>query len=433
MMKKTIYILLFLSFLDTQSQTLLTLEEAISNTLESNFSIQIAKNDLKIDELNNSVGNAGMLPKVNAVVTNNNTVQYAEMKQASGNEIEIDGARNLNINYGVGLDWTIFDGFRMFARNKQLKEIRNLGETELKLAVLTKVSEVYNVYYALAIQQRHLTAMDSIIAVSEYRLTTAQNRFSIGKASKLEVLNAEVDRNTDLSNRIRIREQWALLRIRLNELMSRPAETEFTVQEDVLPDATLRLPDLLRLSEEQNPQLQIQHINKKIQEYELKQVKAGRYPVLSVNTGYNLVRSQTPFGFITETTGRNFTYGFTATLNIFDGFNQNRNEKTAALQLQNTELQIEEQKLAVQSRITSLYQTYLTQLNLAELEKDNERIAGQNLDITLEKFKIGTVTPVEFRTAQVNYLNAIIRWQNALLDAKLSETALKELAGNLSF
>lgn len=433
MIKKTIYILLFLSFLNTQGQTLLTLEEAISNTLENNFSIKIAKNDLKIDELNNSVGNAGMLPKVNAVVTNSNTVQYAELSQANGNEIEIDGARNLNINYGVGLDWTIFDGFRMFARNKQLKEIQNLGETELKLAVLTKVSEVYNVYYALAIQQRHLTAMDSIIAVSEYRLTTAQNRFSIGKASKLEVLNAEVDRNTDLSNRIRIREQWALLRIRLNELMSRPAETEFTVQEDVLPDVTLRLPDLLQLSEEQNPQLQIQHINKKIQEYELKQVKASRYPVLSVNTGYNLVRSQTPFGFVTETNGRNFTYGFTATLNIFDGFNQNRNEKTVALQLQNTELQIDEQKLAIQSQITSLYQTYLTQLNLAELEKDNERIAGQNLDITLEKFKIGTVTPVEFRTAQVNYLNAVIRWQNALLDAKLSETALKELAGNLSF
>lgn len=433
-MKKIIYIVLSLScFNIVNGQTLLTLEEAVSNVLENNFTIKIVKNELKVDELNNSIGNAGMLPKIGASVTNNNTVQYAELAQSNGNQIEIEGARNMNSSYGVGLDWTVFDGFKMFAKSKQLKEFQNLGETELRLAVLSKVSEVYNLYYALAIQQKHLTVMDSIISVSEYRLETAQNRFLIGKASKLEVLNAEVDRNSDLSNQVRIKEQWALLRIYLNELMSRPAETEFVVQEEVLPDVTLKLPELLKLSEEQNPELQMEHINKKIQEYELKQVRANRYPVLSLNTGYNLVHSQSPFGFVTETTGRNFTYGFTATMNIFDGFNQNRNEKTATLQLQNTELQIEQQKLAIQSRITSIYQTYLTQLHLVGLEEDNERIAAQNLDITLEKFKIGTVTPVDFRTAQVNYLNAVMRWQNALLDAKLSETALKELAGTLTF
>ncbi|MDY0088821.1 MAG: TolC family protein [Flavobacteriaceae bacterium] len=433
-MKKIIYIVLSLScFNIVNGQTLLTLEEAVSNVLENNFSIKIAKNELKVDELNNSIGNAGMLPKIGASVTNNNTVQYAELAQSNGNQIEIEGARNMNSSYGVGLDWTVFDGFKMFAKSKQLKEFQNLGETELRLAVLSKVSEVYNLYYSLAIQQKHLTVMDSIISVSEYRLATAQNRFLIGKASKLEVLNAEVDRNSDLSNQVRIKEQRTLLRIYLNELMSLPAETEFVVQEEVLPDVTLKLTELLELSEEQNPELQMIHINKKIQEYELKQVRANRYPVLSLNTGYNLVHSQSPFGFVTETTGRNFTYGFTATMNIFDGFNQNRNEKTATLQLQNTELQIEQQKLAIQSRITSIYQTYLTHLHLVGLEEDNERIAAQNLDITLEKFKIGTVTPVDFRTAQVNYLNAVMRWQNALLDAKLSETALKELAGTLTF
>lgn len=433
-MKKIIYIVLSLScFNIVNGQTLLTLEEAVSNVLENNFSIKIAKNELKVDKLNNSIGNAGMLPKIGASVTNNNTVQYAELAQSNGNQIEIEGARNMNSSYGVGLDWTVFDGFKMFAKSKQLKEFQNLGETELRLAVLSKVSEVYNLYYSLAIQQKHLTVMDSIISVSEYRLATAQNRFLIGKASKLEVLNAEVDRNSDLSNQVRIKEQRTLLRIYLNELMSLPAETEFVVQEEVLPDVTLKLTELLELSEEQNPELQMIHINKKIQEYELKQVRANRYPVLSLNTGYNLVHSQSPFGFVTETTGRNFTYGFTATMNIFDGFNQNRNEKTATLQLQNTELQIEQQKLAIQSRITSIYQTYLTHLHLVGLEEDNERIAAQNLDITLEKFKIGTVTPVDFRTAQVNYLNAVMRWQNALLDAKLSETALKELAGTLTF
>ncbi len=67
------------------------------------------------------------------------------------------------------------------------------------------------------------------------------------------------------------------------------------------------------------------------------------------------------------------------------------------------------------------------------LEENNEAIAKQNLDITLDKFRIGTITTFEFRTAQLNYVNAKVRYSNAQFQAKLSEIALKELAGNLSF
>jgi len=71
-------------------------------------------------------------------------------------------------------------------------------------------------------------------------------------------------------------------------------------------------------------------------------------------------------------------------------------------------------------------------LDWMQLEEKNEAIAKQNLDITLEKFRIGTITPIEFRTAQLNYINAKVRNTNAQLQAKLSEISLKELAGNLN-
>lgn len=432
-MKRIILLLLLCIGSIGFSQNLLTLEEAIKETLEHNFAIRIAKNEFKIDSLNATAGNAGMLPRVNAAVINNNTIQNATLTQITGAEIEIEGARNLNINYGIGLEWTIFDGFSMFARNKQLKEFKNLGENEMRLAVLTKVSEVYSTYYQLVNLQKLMGYTDSIINISNFRVNTAQNRFTIGKASKLEVLNAEVDRNADLSTQVRLKEQWGITKIRLLQLMGKTSPTNFKVQDEIETDKELLFADLMSLAEQQNPQLQMQYIQQKIQEYELKQIKGNRFPVVSVNTGYNLVRSLSPFGFITESTGRNFVYGFTASLNIFDGFNQNRMVKTTSIQLENTKLQIEEQKLAIQSQIATLFQTYQTQLELAQLEHNNERIAEQNLDITLEKYKIGTLTPVEFRTAQLNYINAVIRWQNALLEAKISEIALKELAGNLSF
>lgn len=434
-MKNVIILFLFFSSISIWSQTtpILTLEDAISKMLSNNFDIKIAKNELKIDEVNVTAGNAGMLPRVTGTVLNNNTILNQTQTQASGNEIEIDGARNININYGVGIDWTIFDGFRMFARHNQLKELQNLGATELKIAILNRVSMVYQTYFTLVAQQHQLKAFDSIITVSEFRVKTAKNRFAIGKASKLEVLNAEVDLNTDLSAKIQLTEQYKLQKIALNELITQPLDTDFEVISTFSVDQTLLLTDLIPLAEKQNPQLQLQFIQKKIQEYELKQVKANRLPTVSVQGGYNLVRSQSPFGFITESTGRNFTYGFSASLNIFDGFNQNRNEKVAKIQLENTQLQIERQSQMVQSQLTALYQTYLSNVSLFELEKKNENLAKQNLEITLEKFKIGSVAPIEFRTAQENYANAIIRLTNAELNCKQSEISLKELAGNLTF
>jgi outer membrane protein len=434
-MKNSIYILLlFISVpFFTFAQSLLTLENAIAITLENNFDIRIAKNDLQIDQENVSIGNAGMLPRVNGTITNNNTVLNIDQTFANGNEVEIDGAKNLNLNFGVGLEWTIFDGFRMFARHNQLKELQKLGETELKFNVLTRVSEVYDTYYILVNQQHLIRSLDSIITVSEFRLKTAQTRFTIGKASKLEVLNAEVDYNADVSAKIRLNEQYAISKIALNQLLVRPSETNFTVSDVIMIDASLKLTDLLTLAQEQNPELQMQYINKKIQEYELKQVKAARLPSVSLSTGYNLIRSETPFGFVTQSTGRNFNYGFTASMNIFDGFNQNRNERTSKIQLENTQLLIDRQKQTVTAQISSIYQSYLSNLALLEMEQKNEKIARQNLEITLDKFKIGTISPVEFRTAQVNYANAIIRLTNAELLAKQTEISLKEIAGSLTF
>ena len=434
-MKNSIYILLlFISVpFFTFAQSLLTLEDAIAITLENNFDIRIAKNDLQIDQENVSIGNAGMLPRVNGTITNNNTVLNIDQTFANGNEVEIDGAKNLNLNFGVGLEWTIFDGFRMFARHNQLKELQKLGETELKFNVLTRVSEVYDTYYILVNQQHLIRSLDSIITVSEFRLKTAQTRFTIGKASKLEVLNAEVDYNADVSAKIRLNEQYAISKIALNQLLVRPSETNFTVSDVIMIDASLKLTDLLTLAQEQNPELQMQYINKKIQEYELKQVKAARLPSLSLSTGYNLIRSETPFGFVTQSTGRNFNYGFTASMNIFDGFNQNRSERTSKIQLENTQLLIDRQKQTVTAQISSIYQSYLSNLALLEMEQKNEKIARQNLEITLDKFKIGTISPVEFRTAQVNYANAVIRLTNAELLAKQTEISLKEIAGSLTF
>ncbi|QIH37712.1 TolC family protein [Flavobacterium sp. Sr18] len=427
------FILILFCAATASAQEVLTLESAVKIALENNYEIKIATNNLTIQKTNVAIGNAGMLPTVTANILDNNSIQNSSQTRQDGTETKLDNAKNNSLTYGVGLDWTIFDGMRMFARMDQLKELQKLGEAQLKLTLITRISDVNAAYYDLVQQQQQLAALDTTIVISNQRLTLAQNRFTIGKASKLEVLNAQVDLNTDQVALLRQKELYANSKILLNQLLARDVATDFKVIEVLKVDSLLLLPELRALAEKQNPQLETQIINKRVAELELKQIKAGRYPTVRVNSAYNFSESQSSLGFVAQSQSRGLNYGFSASLNIFDGFAQNRNEKIAKIQIENSKLNIDQQNLVLNSQLATSYQTYLTNLELIALEENNELIAKQNLNITLDKFRIGTITTLEFRTAQLNYVNAKVRYSNAQFQGKLSEIALRELAGNLIF
>ena len=426
-------ILLFFFVAKTNAQEVLTIENAVKIALENNYEIKIASNNSLINKTNVTTGNAGMLPKATATIVDNNGIQNLSQTRADGTVNSLNNAKSNSLNYGVGLDWTIFDGFQMFAKLDQLKELQKLGEAQLKLTIISKISDVNATYFNLVQQQQQLSALDSTIVISNQRLTLAQNRFTIGKASKLEVLNAQVDLNTDKVTLLRQKELYANTKILLNQLLARDVKTAFRVVDTITVDGQLLLPELTNLAEKQNPQLEAQIINKRVAELQLKQVKGTRYPTVKLNTAYNFSESQSSLGFTTQSSARGLNYGFSASLNLFDGFAQNRNEQIAKIQIDNSTLAYDQQNEQLYSELATSYQTYLTNLELIALEEKNEAIANQNLNITLDKFRIGTITTLEFRTAQLNYVNAKVRYSNAQFQAKLSEISLKELAGTITF
>lgn len=434
MTRKIWYSLLVLGLIwkPIYAQEKLSLQEAISIALKNNYDIKLVSNDLAIAKNNVNPGNAGLLPSVGGNFSTGGSRQNTVQTQSTGAQRVTDGARSTNMSYGVGLDWTIFDGFRMFATYDKLKALEKQGEVNAKGVILNTIAEVVNAYYNMVKQQQLVVASDSAMDVSVLRLKIADNKLQLGKGSKLDLIAAQVDYNADTSAYLQQQNLLKTYMIRINELLVRPLETVFSVSNEMDIDQGINYGTLVGKTEQLNPNLQAAFIEKKIAELSLKEVKANRYPLIALNSGYEFNRSTSPTGFNTQFRANGLTYGLTASIPIFNGFLQRQNERNAKIAINSTELQYDKTKQELLSQLATAYQNYSTFLALVMLEKKNVELARQNLSITLDKYRLGSIPPLELREAQRNHILANSRYVEIQYQAKLAEITLKQISGTLN-
>jgi outer membrane protein len=426
-------LLLILSEFQLAAQEKLSLRDAVAIALKNNYDIKLVNNEVQIAKNNVNPGNAGLLPRLDGSFSEGGSRQNTTRTQSNGNQQTLTGVRNTNMSYGVALGWTIFDGMQMFTNYERLKELQKQGEVSAKAIILTTISGVISAYYTVLKEQQLVTARDSALDISLLRLRIANNKLSIGRGSKLDVITAQVDYNTDTSSYLQEINLLKNAKTNLNLAMARDLNADFQVDEVIDINTGLDYTTLAGQMEQMNPDLQNAFINKKIAELNLKQIKGQRYPVIGVNGGYEYQKSSSPTGFNTQQRATGFTYGITASLNIFNGFLQRQNERNAKIGVNSSELTLEKTKQDISAQLISAYQNYKTSLDLLKVEGNNVEIAKQSLDITLAKYRLGSIAPLEFREAQRNAIDAISRHLEAQYQAKLTEISLKELSGTLNF
>lgn len=430
--KLKIFILLLSLSLSGFAQEQLSLQEAITIALQNNYDIKISKNQVDITKNNTNIGNAGMLPNLTGSYTNGGSIQNTRQTPATGPDRVITGAKSTNNSYGADLNWTIFDGFSMFANYDRLKELQKQGELNARLTILTTVADVITAYYDIVRQQQLVIAADSAMDVSVLRTNIAKTKLQLGRGSKLDVLTAQVDYNTDTSNYLQTKNALQVAKVRLNQLMVRDIGTSFSVNNSIDVDKGILFSKMAEMAEQQNPNVQNAFINQRIASLNLKSIRGARYPSVSLNSGYSRANSTSPTGFNQKFAANGFTYGVTASLNLFNGFLQRQQERNAKIEIDNSALTLNKTKLDVNSQLLTAYQNYSTYLDLIKLEQRNVDIAKENLDITLAKYRLGSIAPLELREAQRNAIDAKNRFIEMQYQAKIAETTLKEISGNIN-
>ncbi len=216
------------------AQQLLTVEQAVAAAIENNYDIRLLRNDSTLAALNNSYAYAALLPRLNgsaAMVFNNNNTRQ---RLADGTERKQGGIKSNNISSSANLNWTIFDGFKMFATRDKLAEIVRLGELNIKNQLVITVSDVIKTYYNIVRQKQQLVAIEEQMSLNDERVTQAEKKLSVGLGAKPELLQAKVDLNAQKAARLKQQTVIEQLKEQLNQLMVMARDTRYDVSDTVM-------------------------------------------------------------------------------------------------------------------------------------------------------------------------------------------------------
>ena len=81
--------------------------------------------------------------------------------------------------------------------------------------------------------------------------------------------------------------------------------------------------------------------------------------------------------------------------------------------------------------LAQLYNTYENNLQIVSFENESADVAFENLDAALEKYKLGSLSGIEFREFQRSYIDAVDRKLSAIYQAKVSELSLMLISGQV--
>jgi outer membrane protein TolC len=427
---KAFLFLLFLIPFAGKTQTL-TYQNVIEAALKNNFDIQIAKNNATIAETENTYGNAGFLPRLDLNATGNFANNATKQEFSSGLAVDKSGVNSSNVSAGVYLNWTIFDGLKMFATKQRLEYLEESGQLSLRLQIENTIRDVTLSYFQVVKQEQLIKGILSAKSVSEERIAIAEKKQALGSGSNVELLQARLDLNAQKADLITQKSLLNEYKSNLLVLLKSDPYSTFSVDSVFTFSEIKSAEEIKSTIEKTNTSILLAQKNAAVSNQYLKELRAQYLPRLDIGASYQYGRSQSTAGLALYNRSQGLNYGFTFSWNLFNGFNTSNQLKAARLDLENSSLYVESTKYMLFSGANIAYTRWLGDKEMLTLEEDNIKLAEESMKITTERLRLGLGNYLEIKESQKSYEEAITRLVNARYNLKASETELRKLTGEL--
>lgn len=411
---------------------MLSKNEAVQLALENNYGIKIANNNLKIAENNKGILNSGYLPTLtgNAGATYN--LDNTEATFADGRVTTLEGAESDRYNASLNLNYTIFDGLGRLYNYKQLKEQYNLSELQARETIENTLLQLFSVYYTVAQLSENVSLQHQSLNISKDRLERVQYQFDYGQNTKLAVLNAEVDVNNDSIALLNTEQLLMNSKRDLYVVLGKNEIPNFSVDTLVNFSLTQYKEQLFEKVKANNVTLQQLEKNILISDFQLKANRSGYLPSIGLTGTYGWNKNNNnAASFVATSTNTGLSGGINLTWNLFSGGSTRTQIQNAKINLDTQQLQQEQIEIEINRDFNNAWEDYQNKLFVFHTQQKNVQTNADNFNRTEERFKLGQITSIEFRLAQVNLINALNDKNAAKYDAKLAELQLLQLSGDL--
>lgn len=425
-----IFILLILSINKILAETL-SFKDAVSIALENNFSIKIMKKQREIASNNVNIGAAGMLPRIDINLSGQYSNTDIELDLITGQKIKGEGNVSTTSNYGIELNWTLFDGYAMFANYDKNKQLLAKSNIELQIAIEQSIRQLANLYYTALALKRLLDFQRENIELTYERLQRVRSRAEFGTALSLEVMKAEVDLNFDSTSYLQTQLNYFNTKRAIAISLGKSANYDFEIDET--PDFKLNenYDKFLELALKNNTSINKAIQERKVTEADKRLIASSIYPRISFRGGYSGSMTQSDAGFILKNMSKGFNASLVFSWNIFDGLRTNTSLQNLNILLDITDISLEQLKEQIHSAVLSAFDNYQNRLKILEMNKSNLKTAETNYQRTYELFNLGQATSLELRESQLNLLRSKNAINEAEYFAKLAEIELLLLSGTM--
>lgn len=414
-----------------QSQTLLSVDEALKTALEKNYGVLMAKNTEQISQTQNNFGNAGLSPTVSLNAAYNFANLNSHQEFNSGVVQDKEGAITKNVAASINANWTVFDGLKMFAIKKRLEANQQSANLALK-------QQMENLIYQTIVAYNNIIKVKSLIKSAEQNLILVEERnnlakvkYNIGSDSKMDYLLAQ-------SNERKIRSELSQLQIQLlnaktalNLLMTKSADNNFETSDSIVVNFNPSIEDLKKTAPNSNKSILLSKQNEIQFEQSIKEAQAATLPQIQINTAYNFTRNQSQAGIVFLNRQAGLNAGLSASWLIFNGNKNAKLVQERKLLFLNQQYNTAQANLQMDAWLYLQYEVFLLNKKSLAYEYESLQMAKEVLEISLKRYQLGKTNFIETLDMQNVYEAAQSRYINALYNLKVGETDLMKTAGIL--
>jgi outer membrane protein TolC len=291
---------------------------------------------------------------------------------------------------------------------------------------------VSKIYYQLVVGATQLTSIDANIDRFEKLLTETTAIFEQGFAEKLDVDKVNVQLNNLKTEKIKITNRLSAGNASLKFLMNMPQKDQLILT-DALSEDQLKK-DILDTAYNyaDRKEMQLLEVVQDLGKYNVKRYKLSYLPSVALYGNYAKNAQRNQFNFFNN--GQWFTsslIGLKISVPIFDGFAKAARVSKAKLELQKTNIQVENLKANIDNDVTQANLLLSSSLITMDAQKKNMELAEKVYNTTNLKYQQGLGSNQEIYTAQTELKVAQNNYYGALYDAIIAKIDFLKATGKL--